>query len=137
VIEVGGSRYSLWDADYFDKIEKGDEVQFEYKQAGKFKNIVKIHDGSETEPGNGGNSGNYTENNGFANGSSGEEYGSDRLTKMVRMSCLKSASPLIAGTKVAYDDRADKTIELASKFEKYINGDIGMEPIEPIEPEQP
>lgn len=74
---------------------------------------------------------------GFANGSSGEEYGSDRLTKMVRMSCLKSASPLIAGTKVAYDDRADKTIELATKFEKYINGDIDMEPIGPIEPEQP
>lgn len=137
VIEVGGTRYSLWDADYFDQIEKGDNIQFEYKQSGRFKNIVKVYDGSESVPDNGGNGGNHIENNGFGNGFNGGEYSNDRLSKMVRMSCLKSASPLIAGTKIAYDDRADKTIELASKFEKYINGDFDMEPLEPMEPEQP
>lgn len=143
VIEVGGARYSLWDADYFDKIEKGDKVEFEYKESGKFKNIVKVYDGSEPEPGNGGNGNNsfsgskYTENDGFSNGSNGDGYGTDRLSKMVRMSCLKSASPLVAGTKVAYGDRADKTIELAQKFEQYINGDLDSEPMEPVEPDEP
>lgn len=135
VIEVGGQRYSLWDADYFDKIEKGEQVEFEYKQSGKYKNIVKFCNGSEPGPGNGGNGGNYTENNGPGNG--GEEYGMDRMTKMVRMSCLKSASPLVAGTKVAYDERADKTIEMAMKFEKYIHGDFDEAPLDPVEPVQP
>jgi hypothetical protein len=45
------------------------------------------------------------------------------------MSCLKSASRVLAGTKVPYLNRADRAIEIARKFEKYIT-DEGLDPDE-------
>lgn len=128
VIEVsGGARYSLWDGDYFDKIRQGQEIDFEYKETGRFKNISRIYDGSESNPGSGNEKetsagGNGSGNNG--NDGNGREYTGDRLEKMIKMSCLKSASSLMTGSKTAYGDRAEKTIELAKQFERYINSEL-------------
>ena len=37
------------------------------------------------------------------------------------MSSLRSASRVMVGSKIPTQYRADKTIEIAKKFEKYIN----------------
>ena len=39
------------------------------------------------------------------------------------MSCLRSASRVLAGSKIPCGERAAKTIEIAKKFEKYIDVD--------------
>jgi hypothetical protein len=39
------------------------------------------------------------------------------------MSCLRSASRVLAGSGIPAGERAEKTIEIAKKFEKYIDVD--------------
>lgn len=125
VIEVGGGRYSVWDGDYLGKIEKGENVEFEYKQSRNFNNVLKFNDGSQPESDTGTNYNN--EPNSTAGNGNGNGYNGDRMQQMARMSGLKTAGALISGTKVPYAERADKTIEMAMKFEKYIKGDIELD----------
>jgi len=101
VFQIGGERYSLWDENYLDRIQEGQSLEFEFKESGEYKNIVKINDGQEipVKP----------------------EYGNERLKKIVKMSCLRSASRVLAGSRIPYGDGADKAIEIARKFEKYLN----------------
>ena len=131
VIEVAGGRYSVWDGEYLGKIEKGEMVEFEYKQSGNFNNVLKFNDGSQPEQDN---AKDYKREPAT---STGNGYNGDKLQQMARMSGLKSASALLSGTKVPYGERADKTIEMAMKFEKYILGnDLDIEPFDPAEPAQ-
>ena len=55
---------------------------------------------------------------------------------MVKMSCLKSASNLFSGSKIPFEQRADKVIEMAKKFKDYIcqDDDFGLEPPESADP---
>jgi hypothetical protein len=122
VIEVAGGRYSVWDGEYLGKIEKGEMVEFEYKQSGNFNNVLKFNNGSQPEPDNGKD---YIKEPNTTAGN-GNGYSGDRMQQMARMSGLKTAGALIAGSKVPYVERADKTIEMAMKFEKYINGDLDL-----------
>lgn len=132
VIEVAGGRYSVWDGEYLGKIEKGEMVEFEYKQSGNFNNVLKFNDGSQPEQDN------VKDYTGEPATTTGNGYNGDRVQQMARMSGLKTAGALIAGSKVPYGERADKTIEMAMKFEKYIlNGDGFDEmPLDPVEPAQ-
>jgi hypothetical protein len=123
VIEVSGGRYSVWDGEYLGKIEKGEMVEFEYKQSGNFNNVLKFNNGSQPEPDNGKD---YIKEPNTTAGN-GNGYSGDRMQQMARMSGLKTAGALIAGSKVPYGERADKTIEMAMKFEKYINGDLELD----------
>ena len=102
VFQIGGERYSLWDEDYLDRIQEGQSLEFDFKESGDFKNITEIYKQPgevEKEP----------------------EYGNRRLKKTIRMSCLKSASRILAGSKIPYQNRVDRAIETARKFEKYID----------------
>lgn len=104
VFQIGGERYSLWDEDYHDRIQEGQSLEFDFKESGDFKNITEIYKQPgevEKEP----------------------EYGNQRLKKTIRMSCLKSASRILAGSKIPYQNRVDRAIETARKFEKYIDDD--------------
>ncbi len=104
VFQIGGERYSLWDEDYLDRIQEGQSLEFDFKESGDFKNITEIYDQPgevEKEP----------------------EYGNQRLKKTIRMSSLKSASRVLIGSKIPYQNRAEKAIEIAKKFEKYIDDD--------------
>jgi hypothetical protein len=121
VIEVAGGRYSVWDGEYLGKIEKGEMVEFEYKQTGNFNNVLKFNNGSQPEPDNGKDYKAEPATN------TGNGYSGDRTQQMARMSGLKTAGALIAGSKVPYGERADKTIEMAMKFEKYISGDLDLD----------
>jgi hypothetical protein len=102
VLQIGGERYSLWEEDYLDKLQEGQTLEFDFKESGDFKNITEIYGPSrneEKEPG----------------------YEDQKLKKTIRMSCLKSASRVLIGSKIPYQNRADKAIEIAKKFEKYID----------------
>jgi hypothetical protein len=116
VLEIAGERYSLWDGEQFEKIKEGQEIEFDYKVSGKFKNISMIYDGSENEPGNG--NGRDLDN---ATGYNGD--GIDRMAdnqRIVRLSCVKSASNLFQGSRIPFEERADRTLEVAKRFENYI-----------------
>ena len=104
VFQIGGERYSLWDEDYLDRIREGQSLEFDFKESGDFKNITEIYEQPgevEKEP----------------------EYGNQRLKKTIRMSSLKSASRVLIGSRIPYQNRADRAIEIAKKFEKYIDDD--------------
>jgi len=104
VFQIGGETYSLWDEDYLDRRQEGQSLEFDFKESGDFKNITEIYEPSkneEKEPG----------------------YGDQKLKKTIRMSSLKSASRVLTGSKIPYQNRAEKAIEIAKKLEKYIDDD--------------
>lgn len=47
VLQANGERYSLWDENYFDQIQEGQALEFDFKESRDFNNITKIYDGSE------------------------------------------------------------------------------------------
>lgn len=102
VFQIGGERYSLWDEDYLDRIQEGQSLEFDFKESGDFKNITEIYEPSKNEE-------------------KEPEYGNQKLKKTIRMSSLKSASRVLIGSKIPYQNRADRAIEIAKKFEKYID----------------
>jgi len=109
VLQINGDRYSLWEEDYLDRIQEGQSLEFDFRESGDFKNITKIYEKPETGPEEKRN-----------------EY-DGRNRKIIRMSCLRSASQILGGSRIPAGERAEKTIEIAKKFEKYVNND-GDEP---------
>jgi hypothetical protein len=112
VLLIGGERYSLWEEDYLDRLQEGQTLEFDFRESGDFKNISRIY-----EPMN--------ETNRLANEPKeglSPEYDNDKKTrKIIRMSALRSASRILAGSRIPAGERAEKTIEIARKFEKYID----------------
>jgi hypothetical protein len=104
VLQMNGERYSLWEEDYLDKLQEGQTLEFDFRESEDFKNITKIYEKPETGPEEKRN-----------------EYDDQKTRKTVRMSCLKSASRVLIGSKIPYQNRAEKAIEIAKKFEKYID----------------
>jgi len=102
VLQINGERYSLWDENYLEQFQEGQTFEFDFRESGDFKNITKVYN-----PGD--------------DGSKENAYGDQRTRRIVKMSSLRSASRVLVGSKIPTQDRADKTIEIAKKFEKYIN----------------
>ena len=46
VLQIDGKRYSLWNEAYFDRLQTGQTIEFDYKEAGKYKSISKIYEPS-------------------------------------------------------------------------------------------
>jgi len=109
VLQINGERYSLWEEDYLDRIQEGQSLEFDFRESGDFKNITKIYE--KPEPGQEGKR---------------NEYEDRRNKKIVRMSCLRSASKVLTGSRIPSQERAEKTIEIAKKFEKYIEDDNNL-----------
>jgi len=95
VLEIDGQKYSLWDEKYFDKLREGLEVDYEWKKSGRFKKITDI---KILEP----------------------QTCRDRCIKIIRMSCLKSASEILYGLEGDPYKKADLAVEIAKRFEKYV-----------------
>lgn len=107
VVQVNGERYSIWEEAYLDKIQEGQIIEFDYRESGDFKNIDAIYRVESKEK--------------AANSKdSAKDYEDPRLTKIIRMSCLRSASRLLSGLRIPYEDRAKKAIEIAKEFERYV-----------------
>ena len=106
-LSVDGQRYTLWEEKYFDKLKEGDVIDFEWKKSGKYKNITKIN------------------TNDF------DDFMERKQESIIRMSCLKSASELIAGSDLEPGKRADMALDFAMKFENYVKDDLDEDPPEP------
>lgn len=109
VFQINGERYSLWEEDYLDRIQEGQFLEFDFKESGDFKNITEIYGPSKNEE-------------------KEPRYEDQKLKKTIRMSCLKSASRVLTGSKIPYQNRAEKAIEIAKKFEKYIGDEELIDP---------
>jgi len=103
VLQIKGERYSLWEEEYLDRLCEGQTVEFDYRESGDFRNITRIYEPGEGE----------------------KETGNEdqRMKKIIKMSCLRSASRVLSGSKIPCEKRAGKAIEIARKFEKYISDD--------------
>jgi len=108
VFAIGTDRYSFWDKKQFGRFRKGDTVEFNWKQAGEYKNITTI---ALTE----------ADNNG-SNGSNGKDE------RIVKMSCLKSAGMVIGPLDVEPRKKVKLTVAAARYFERYINNEADDEP---------
>jgi hypothetical protein len=108
VLAIGDHRYSFWDTKQFGKFREGDTVEFDWKQAGEYKNITTIEI-SEAD------------NNGY-NGSNGKDE------RMAKMSCLKSASRILGPMDIDPNKKIKATVSVAQYFERYINNELDDEP---------
>jgi len=120
VLQIGGERYSLWEEDYLDKLQEGQALEFDFRNSGDFKNISRIYepeaaDGQpEIEP-----------KEELPPGCNGPQPNDQKARQIIRMSSLRSASQILGGSRIPAGKRAEKTIEIAKKFEKYIDdGDL-------------
>jgi len=41
-VQVGGERYSVWDDKYFDTLQEGVTIDYDFRQSGNFKNMTDI-----------------------------------------------------------------------------------------------
>jgi len=109
-VQVGGKRYNVWDAKYFDHLQVGAGVDFEFKQSGNFKHITDLKPAETPQ-----HAPSYHPNN------------KDR--QITRMSCLKSASEILAPIHLDLDSKRELVIETAKYFERYLTeDDIGALP---------
>ncbi len=92
---IDGERYSLWDKKHFADLEEGDEVIYQWKQSGDFRNISAIQ---------------RVETDGF----------SATQKRITRMGCLKYASSIVSLSDVDLKEKADYTIAMARDFERYV-----------------
>lgn len=119
VLQIGGERYSLWEEDYLDKLQEGRALEFDFRESGEFKNISKIYE-PETANGQPGNEPKEE----LPPGYNGPQANDQKTRQIIRMSSLRSASQILGGSRIPASKRAEKTIEIAKKFEKYIGDDI-------------
>jgi len=103
LLAIDGQNYSLWDGKAFDRVHEGEVVEYKWKASGEYRNITDIEP-AEEEPGNG--NGAYS-----------------RDSHILKMSCLKSASAILANLEGPPEDRIGITIEAARRFEKYVKGE--------------
>ena len=108
VLAIGDDRYSFWDKKQLGKFRKGDTVEFDWKQAGEYKNITNIE---LTEADNNDN-----------NSSNGKDQ------RIVKMSCLKSAGMVLGPMDIEPKKKVLATVSVAQYFERYINNELDDEP---------
>ena len=104
VLKIGGEKYSVWDKKYMDGIEEGSMVEYESAQSGKFKKITDMKK-IGLEPGIAPPGRKSRDRNG---------------QEIVRMSCIRSATALVADFGAPPEEKADITLGLARRFEKYV-----------------
>ena len=117
-LEIGGSKYSLWDTKYFATVEEGMPVKFKFKTSGKFMNISEIEQDPNYKPGDNGN-GNH---NPFG-------YPNHRDLQILKTSCLKCATYLINDVPLEVEKKVDLALDVAKRLEKYLT-------IVPVEEEE-
>ena len=102
VVSIDGRKYSLWDAKASEGLAEGAAVEYKWRQSGNYRHITDIEP-VPYEP---------NESNGLGL----------RDQRILKMSCLKSASAILASLDVPAEEKIDMTLSTARKFEKYITG---------------
>lgn len=113
VLSVAGERYSLFDEDAATRIREGDEIELEWRQSGQYRNVVSILPTKSNSD----------------DGRSSRTY--DRQDCITRMSCLRSASELLAYQQIPPERKLELALEYAKRFEDYVTGAEDSEPRRP------
>ena len=102
VVSIEGQRYSLFDKDFLGKLQEGDVVEYDWKKAGKFRNIRNL-ERVEFQP----------------------QLSAipDKDRQILRMSCVKSASTIFSDLQAEPQQKVDLTLSAARQFERYITED--------------
>jgi len=104
---IDGERYSIWDTKYFDLLQDGTEIEYDVHQSGNYKHLTDIKPVEEQQ-----NFPSYQPNN--------------KDKHIARMSCLKSASEILAPIHLDVDAKRDLVVETAKYFERYVfEDDVG------------
>jgi len=115
-VQIDGERYNVWDTRYFDQMQEGVEIEYQFRQSGNFRHLTDIKP-VEARSSTPHQSRPYRANN------------KDR--QIARLSCLKSASEILAPLHVDVDSKRDMVIDTARFFERYVfEGDPGVLPHE-------
>ena len=104
-VQIEGERYSVWDNKYFDQLQEGADIEYDFRQSGNFKNITEIQGPAQTEPG------------------PGPLYSNGRDRQITRLSCLKSAARILGPAPIDPDAKRDLVIDTARVFERYVSED--------------
>lgn len=102
-VQIDGERYTVWDDKYFDQLQEGAEIEYQFRQSGNFSNITEVAT--------------LTENNDVP------LYQNGRDRQITRLSCLKSAAQILAPAQVDPDAKRDMVIDTARVFERYVQED--------------
>jgi hypothetical protein len=100
-VQIGGEKYSVWDNKYFDHLQEGAEIEYEIRKSGDYMNLNDIKPVDDLPP------------------VSYQPNGKDR--QITRLSCLKSASEIIAPLHLDLDEKRDLVVDTAKIFERYVN----------------
>lgn len=101
-VQVGNERYSVWDDKYFDMLQEGITIDYDFRQSGNFRNMTDIEPADK-------------------NGNGFQQYQPNKKDRQIaRMSCLKSASEILAPVQLDPDAKKDLTIDTARFFERYV-----------------
>ena len=108
-VEIDGERYSVWDTKYFELLQQGAEIEYDVHQSGNFKHLTDIKPFEER---------------------SAPSYKPNHRDKQItRLSCLKSASEILAPAHLDTDAKRELVIDTARVFERYVfEDDIGNVP---------
>jgi hypothetical protein len=124
--QIDGNRYNVWDTSYFDRVQEGAEIDYDFRQSGDFKHITSLKPLAEQ------NGSGYRANNG--NGPSNnhgepQQQGtpayqpSGRDKQITRLSCIKSASQILSPIQLDVEIKRDMVIDTARYFEQYVFND--------------
>ncbi len=106
-LQINGAKYSLWDKKYFETLNEGMPVSFDFKKSGRYLNISEIEPDLDYKPGNDGNKNPFN-------------YPSPRDFQMKKTSCLKCATYIVKDIPLEVDKKLDVTLDVAKKLEKYL-----------------
>jgi len=99
-VQIGGERYSVWDKKYFDQLQEGIEIEYDVRESGNFKHLSEIRPVERP---------NQTPN-----------YTNHKDRQITRLSCLKSASEILAPLHMELEMKRDMVIDTAKYFERYV-----------------
>jgi len=100
-VQIEGERYSVWDNKYFDQLREGAEIEYDVKESGNFRHLNDIKPVERS----------YRRGNG---------NGNSKDRQITRLSCLKSASEILAPLHMDLEFKRDMVVDTARYFERYV-----------------
>ena len=94
-VQISGQRYNIWDNKYFDMLQKGEDIEYDFRQSGNYRHITEMRISGGNGPGS------YRNNHPNSNSKGGNSGHNNKDRQIARMSCLKSASEILAPVSVS------------------------------------
>jgi len=119
-VRMNGQLYNVWDSKYFDQLQEGEDIEYQFKESGNYMHITDMHVAG----------GNHRTSQNNHNSNHNNSYIPKKDKQIARMSCLKSASEIMAPVQLDPDAKKQKVIDTAKFFERYVFDD-GLDDMPP------